>query len=63
MGLRPDRHLGFGARQLARGQVAGVIGAADNDGLIGIAIQKLDDHLMANAWHGRHAPTWPRPGL
>src|SRR5215831_8338799 len=48
---------------LIGGHLIGVVHTADNNRLIRIAFQKVDHHLLANAWPEGCAPTLAGPLL
>ena len=41
----------------------GVVDAADDDGLVGIAFEEVDDHFLADARDGDRSPALAGPGL
>src|SRR5262249_53736906 len=48
-------------RQCVRRHVLGVVHAPGNDGLVRIALDKIDNHLLADAGNGDHSPVLAGP--
>src|SRR5512138_1122700 len=60
---RLDAALCLLRRQLVRRQLVGVVHAADDQRMIGVAIEERDDDLLADARHELHSPVLTRPDL
>ncbi|RUS65382.1 hypothetical protein CUZ56_03036 [Saezia sanguinis] len=58
-----DGLLGFEGRQGVGGGMVGVIGAPGDDGLIGVAIEEVNDDFLSDAWYGDVAPAGSGPVL
>ena len=58
-----DPALGFVIGQLVGRHLAGVIDAADDDGLVGVAFEKIDDDFLADTRKKDHAPPFACPVL
>src|SRR5262245_44468209 len=59
VGLEAADHFFLG--KLARGHLLGVVDAADDDGLVRVAFEKIDDDLLPNARHVGDAPAFASP--
>ncbi|MNE08578.1 hypothetical protein D3C80_1012310 [compost metagenome] len=63
MSLGTQHGAGLVGRQLVGRPVDGMIGAAGDDGLVGVPFQKAHDDLVADARDGHHAVLTARPAL
>src|SRR6185437_13834819 len=58
-----DPALGLVGREVVGGHVVGVVDAAGDDGPVGVPLQEVDDHLLADARDVHRPPLRARPGL
>ncbi|PHM51208.1 hypothetical protein Xekk_03866 [Xenorhabdus sp. KK7.4] len=63
VGFGAEGHLGFAARQSARRDIAGMVGASGDDGLIRIAVQKIHHHFLPDTRDSEHPPALTGPRL
>ncbi|MNZ77798.1 hypothetical protein D3C78_963530 [compost metagenome] len=59
--LAADRAEGLELRQFVRRAVDGVVAAANDHGLVGIAVEKTDQHFLTDAGQGDVAPAGTGP--
>src|SRR5439155_406772 len=57
-----DAALGFVVGKLVGRHLVGIVHAADDNGLVGIALEEIDDHFLTNAGDVNHAPLLAGPG-
>ncbi len=62
-GARENARLRHVRRQRVGRHLLGVVDPAGDDRLVRIAFEKIDDHFLADARDGDHAPVLARPGL
>ena len=63
MGFGFNGHFGFFGWQFVWRDVVGVVGAAGDDGLVGIALQKADHHFLTDPGDGHGSPGDAGPAL
>ncbi|MNH26221.1 hypothetical protein D3C79_862590 [compost metagenome] len=63
MGLALDGHARLVFRQLVGRQLIAAVGAPGDHWLVGVGVDVLDDHILADAWDSHRAPAAACPTL